>query len=75
VNDRSEDRTGEILDRLASENSRLRVIHVTSLPSGWLGKNHALDRGAAAANGEFLLFTDADIVMDPSVPLFPRYSS
>lgn len=68
VNDRSADRTGELLDRLAATESRLRVIHIADLPAGWLGKNHALDRGAAEARGQFLLFTDADIVMDPSVP-------
>ncbi len=68
VNDRSDDRTGEILARMVLNQPRLRVLHITELPPGWLGKNYALDRGAAEATGEFLLFTDADIFMDPSVP-------
>jgi glycosyltransferase involved in cell wall biosynthesis len=65
VNDRSDDGTGAILDRMAAENPGLRVVHVAELPAGWLGKNHALWLGAQAARGELLLFTDADVVMTP----------
>jgi len=67
INDRSTDATGEILARMANESERLRVIHVRELPPGWLGKNHALHLGAAHASGTLLLFTDADVVMHPSV--------
>jgi len=66
VNDRSTDSTGAILERMAAHNPRLRTLSISSLPPGWLGKNHALQRGAAIATGEFLLFTDADVVMEPT---------
>lgn len=63
VEDRSTDETGAILDRLAREDARLRVLHVTSLPNGWLGKCHALARGAAESRGDWILFTDGDVWM------------
>lgn len=65
IDDRSDDGTGAILDRMAAGDRRLMVRHLESLPPGWLGKNHALSEGAAAARGEWLLFADADVVLEP----------
>ena len=61
VDDRSNDATSQILDAFASKNSRLTVIHVTQLSDGWLGKPHALYLAAEAAQGDWLVFTDADV--------------
>jgi glycosyltransferase involved in cell wall biosynthesis len=66
VNDRSTDRTAEIVDRISSRDPRLHLVTIATLPDGWLGKNHALHVGAARANGELILFTDADIVFEPT---------
>lgn len=65
VDDRSSDRTREILDRLARADSRLRVVAGSALPAGWIGKPWALHAGAAVARGSWLLFTDADSVHAP----------
>jgi glycosyltransferase involved in cell wall biosynthesis len=76
VNDRSTDRTGTIIADLAAKRpDRLRPLEVEVLPEGWLGKNHALYRGAAEAGGEWLLFTDADVRFSPDcLELAMRYA-
>lgn len=65
VNDRSEDATGDILDALAAREPQLIVEHLPGLRPGWLGKNHALHRGAQRATGRWILFTDADVHFRP----------
>ncbi len=63
VNDRSTDRTGEILSRF--NHPHLQVITLTDLPDGWLGKNNALYQGYKNSTEEWMLFTDADIEFHP----------
>jgi glycosyltransferase involved in cell wall biosynthesis len=67
VDDRSSDGTGEIIDRLARDDPRIRAVHIKTLPPGWLGKVHALHRGVEQASGEWLLFTDADVHFSAAV--------
>ena len=67
VDDRSTDRTSEILRRLAKKDARVRVKRVDVLPDGWLGKCHACHVGASAATGDWILFTDADCWLKPDV--------
>src|SRR6202171_4436470 len=67
VDDRSQDSTGRILDEFAATHPRLRVVHTTQLPAGALGKPHALQKAYEASNGDWLLFTDADVRFKPDV--------
>jgi glycosyltransferase involved in cell wall biosynthesis len=60
VDDGSTDGTAAILKDLASGLPKLSVLPAGELPVGWVGKNHAVAVGAAAAHGDWLLFTDAD---------------
>jgi glycosyltransferase involved in cell wall biosynthesis len=70
VNDRSTDRTGELMDEVAAEAAAcggahsLRVMHVSELPAGWLGKPHAMAMGAQKATASWLLFTDGDVIFE-----------
>jgi len=61
VDDGSTDGTGAI----AKSFPGVRVIEPGPLPSGWSGKNNAVNAGACQAKGKWLLFTDADTVHQP----------
>jgi glycosyltransferase involved in cell wall biosynthesis len=68
VNDRSADATGVIMDKVAAgetAHGRLKVLHIKELPPRWLGKTHAMWSAARQATGEWLLFTDADVMFKP----------
>ena len=67
VDDRSDDGTDRRLATLAAAHPELTVLRVGSLPTGWLGKCHALHLGAARATGDWLLFADADAWIGPDV--------
>jgi glycosyltransferase involved in cell wall biosynthesis len=71
VNDRSTDRTGEFMDQVAAEAEAnggphsLHLLHISELPSGWLGKPHAMALAAQQAISPWLLFTDGDVIFHP----------
>jgi glycosyltransferase involved in cell wall biosynthesis len=65
VDDRSSDSTPEIIERLKKRNPNLKNVRIDELPDGWMGKQNALNEGVKHANGELLLFTDADVFYSP----------
>jgi chlorobactene glucosyltransferase len=70
VDDGSSDGTAEIVERLAAAPEaagRLRLVRGAELPAGWFGKPWALVQGYRAAQGELLLFADADTRHHPEL--------
>lgn len=65
--DDSNDGSGDILDEMAREDRRLRIIRGGALPAGWTGKNRACHELAKAARGAWLLFVDADTHHEPGM--------
>jgi glycosyltransferase involved in cell wall biosynthesis len=67
VDDHSADRTREIAASFSSSSDpcRVRIVDAAPLPAGWSGKNNAVSAGSRAAQGDWLLFTDADTVHLP----------
>ena len=61
VNDRSNDGTDKILQKIAEKDPRVLIHHVEELPLGWLGKVNAMQQGFGRSTGVWLLFTDADV--------------
>ncbi len=65
LDDGSDDDTAEIVRRHAREDARIRLIDGEPLPAGWTGKNWACHQLSLAANGDILLFVDADVRPSP----------
>ncbi len=75
INDRSTDKTAQIVEQLAKKDKRVKLLNITSCPDGWSGKNHALWNGVKMAGGQFYIFTDADTYHYPhSVRTAVRYA-
>jgi GT2 family glycosyltransferase len=72
VDDRSTDGTGAIVDAYVAEvevkwPGKLEAIHITELPEGWLGKTFALMVATDNSRSDYVLYTDADVLLSPSI--------
>ena len=59
-NDRSDDETAAIVEKIAAEDPRLKLVNIENLPEGWCGKNNAMQTGIEQSNGEWICMIDAD---------------
>ena len=78
-NDLSTDKTEEIVQRIAKDDSRIRLLNSEGLPNGWLGKNFACHCLSTDAKGDYLLFLDADVrvkgaIILQNITLVEKYS-
>ncbi|GAA0218837.1 glycosyltransferase [Cryptosporangium japonicum] len=67
LDDGSTDRTAEVVRRVADGDRRVRLVTGGALPAGWLGKPHACQQAADAADpaSDVVVFVDADVVLAP----------
>ncbi len=61
LNDHSTDATAEVVEAFGRQDARVRLIGGLPKPEGWMGKTWACYQLAQAAQGEVLIFTDADV--------------
>ncbi|MPW44018.1 poly-beta-1,6 N-acetyl-D-glucosamine synthase [Acinetobacter guerrae] len=61
INDGSSDNTAQVLDRLAEQHEKLRVVHLAQNQ----GKAVALQAGSLLTQAEFLIGIDGDALLDP----------
>ncbi len=65
LDDNSEDNTYNVVKTISENNSKIKIIKGKPLPSGWKGKNWACQQLSEHANGDYLLFLDADVLLAP----------
>ncbi len=65
--DMSDDKTAEIVSLAAIKNNKIKLIKGNHLPPGWVGKNYGCFNLANEANGEYLIFIDADVRIAPNL--------
>ena len=64
-NDSSEDKTFELATKLIQNDDRFKIFNTPSLPSDWMGKPYTCNFLAEHAEGDYLLFIDADVRLSP----------
>ncbi len=64
LDDDSDDNTYSVADALSKKDKRIKVIKGKPLPAGFTGKNWACHQLSQSARGKYLLFIDADVILE-----------
>lgn len=64
VNDRSTDQTASILQAICQQHNNVKTIEIIQHEPNWLGKLYAMYQGAKIAKGEWILFSDGDVIYE-----------
>ena len=65
LNDRSEDETAVLVQEIANQDARVRLLDGAEPPAGWMGKSYACHQLVQEAKGEWFMFVDADVRLEP----------
>ncbi|MBN2073095.1 MAG: glycosyltransferase [Actinobacteria bacterium] len=60
LDDNSTDRTAQEVLKISAKDMRVRLVSGKPLPTGWMGKSYACHQLSRQADGDYLVFTDAD---------------
>ena len=66
INDRSSDRTPELIEELKKKSDQIKTLHIKSGIPGLSGKANAIAQGMENCSGELILVTDGDCRVPPS---------
>ena len=64
LDDQSTDNTVQIVENIAAQSERVSLLRGRSIPPHWIGKPHAQFQAAQVSRGQYLLFLDADVILD-----------
>ena len=65
LDDRSEDETAALVQAIADRDARVRLLEGVHPSAGWMGKSHACHQLVQEAKGEWFMFVDADVRLEP----------
>ena len=67
IDDSSNDKTEEIIEKFSKKDSRIIHVRAREKPEKWMGKNWACMEGFKKVTGDIMLFTDADTKFEKNV--------